>query len=105
FGATATLDYHRLYPATINTPQEAQFAGDVAASLIGADKVVRDLPPSMGAEDFSFMLQSKPGAYMRIGQGGEGGCFLHSTRFDFNDDILPLGAALLASLAEQAMPL
>ena len=105
FGATATLDYHRLYPATINTPQEAQFAGDVAASLIGADKVVRDLPPSMGAEDFSFMLQSKPGAYMRIGQGGEGGCFLHSTRFDFNDDILPLGAALLASLAEQSMPL
>jgi amidohydrolase len=105
FGATATLDYHRMYPATINTPREAQFAGDVAASLVGADKVVRDLPPSMGAEDFSFMLQSKPGAYLRIGQGGQGGCFLHSTRFDFNDDILPLGAALLASLAEQAMPL
>ncbi len=105
FGATATLDYHRMYPATINTPREAQFAGDVAASLVGADKVVRDLPPSMGAEDFSFMLQSKPGAYLRIGQGGEGGCFLHSTRFDFNDDILPLGAALLAGLVEQAMPL
>jgi len=104
FGATARLDYHRMYPATINTPREAQFAGDVAASLVGEDKVIRDLTPSMGAEDFSFMLQSKPGAYLRIGQGGEGGCFLHSPRYDFNDDILPLGAALLAGLAEQAMP-
>jgi hippurate hydrolase len=105
FGATARLDYHRMYPATTNTPREARFAGDVAASLVGEDKVVRDLTPSMGAEDFSFMLQAKPGAYLRIGQGGEGGCFLHSTRYDFNDDILPLGAALLASLAERAMPL
>jgi len=104
FGATARLDYHRMYPATINTPDEARFAGDVAASLVGDDKVVRDLTPSMGAEDFSFMLQSKPGAYLRIGQGGEGGCFLHSPRYDFNDDILPLGAALFVGLAEQAMP-
>jgi amidohydrolase len=105
FGATARLDYHRMYPATVNTAREARFAGDVAASLVGEDKVVRDLPSSMGAEDFSFMLQSKPGAYLRIGQGGEGGCFLHSPRYDFNDDILPLGAALFAGLAEQAMPL
>ena len=50
------------------------------------------MAPSMGAEDFSFMLQIKPGAYLRIGQGGGGGCFLHSSRYDFNDDILPLGA-------------
>jgi hippurate hydrolase len=105
FGATARLDYHRMYPATINTPREARFAGDVAASLVGEDKVIRDLPPSMGAEDFSFMLQAKPGAYLRIGQGGEGGCFLHSTRYDFNDEILPLGGAFLASLVERAMPL
>jgi amidohydrolase len=104
FGATARLDYHRMYPATVNSPREAKFAGDVAASLVGEDKVIRDLPPSMGAEDFSFMLQSKPGAYLRIGQGGEGGCFLHSTRYDFNDEILPLGAALMAGLVEQAMP-
>ena len=105
FGATATLDYRRSYPATINTAAEAQFAGDVAASLVGEAKVVRDLMPSMGAEDFSFMLQTRPGAYLRLGQGGEGGCFLHSPRFDFNDEVLPLGAALFASLAEQAMPL
>ncbi len=104
FGATATLDYRRSYPATINTAAEAVFAGDVAASLVGEAKVIRDLPPSMGAEDFSFMLQTRPGAYLRLGQGGEGGCFLHSPRFDFNDEVLPLGAALFASLAEQAMP-
>jgi hippurate hydrolase len=104
-GATATLEYRRSYPATINTPREAMFAADVAALLVGEDKVVRDLPPSMGAEDFSFMLQNKPGAYLRLGQGGEGGCFLHSTRYDFNDEILPLGAALFATLVERAMPL
>jgi len=105
FGASASLDYQRVYPATINTPREAAFAADTAASLIGEDKVVRELIPSMGAEDFSFMLQARPGAYLRIGQGGEGGCFLHSTRYDFNDEILPLGSALLATLAERAMPL
>lgn len=105
FGATATLDYQRVYPATINTPAQAAFAADVAASLVGADRVLRDLPPSMGAEDFSFMLQTKPGAYLRLGQGGDSSCFLHSGRYDFNDEILPLGAALLASLAERAMPL
>ena len=105
FGATATLEYRRSYPATINTPREAMFAADVAATLVGEEHVIRDLPPSMGAEDFSFMLQTKPGAYLRLGQGGEGGCFLHSTRYDFNDEVLPLGAALFASLAEQAMPL
>jgi len=104
-GATATLEFRRSYPATINTPREAMFAADVAALLVGEDKVVRDLPPSMGAEDFSFMLQNKPGAYLRLGQGGEGGCFLHSTRYDFNDEILPLGATLFATLVERAMPL
>jgi hypothetical protein len=78
----------------------------VAESLVGADHVVRDLEPSMGAEDFSFMLQTKPGAYLRIGQGtGASGSALHNSRYDFNDDILPLGAALHASLIEQAMPL
>ncbi|MEB2348384.1 MAG: M20 family metallopeptidase [Comamonadaceae bacterium] len=103
FGATATVRYERIYPATINTPQEAHFAGDVAESLVGAQNVVRNLEPSMGAEDFSFMLQHKPGAYLRLGQGGAAA--LHSGRYDFNDEVLPLGAALHASLVEQAMPL
>jgi hippurate hydrolase len=105
FGATASVHYERIYPATVNTAAEASFAADVAESLVGAEHVVRDMEPSMGAEDFSFMLQAKPGAYLRIGQGGEGSCFLHNTRYDFNDDILPLGSALHASLAEQSMPL
>ena len=106
FGATATVHYERIYPATINTEAEAIFAGDVAQSLVGADNLVRDLEPSMGAEDFSFMLQSKPGAYLRLGQGnGAGSCGLHNSRYDFNDEVLPLGAALHASLVEQAMPL
>jgi metal-dependent amidase/aminoacylase/carboxypeptidase family protein len=108
FGATASVNYERIYPATINSENEAMFAADVAEAMLGVDHVVRDMEPSMGAEDFSFMLQVKPGAYMRIGQGAENGvgsCFLHNSRYDFNDDILPLGAALHAGLVEQSMPL
>jgi metal-dependent amidase/aminoacylase/carboxypeptidase family protein len=106
FGATANVRYERIYPATINTEAEARFAGDVAEALVGAENLVRDLEPSMGAEDFSFMLQAKPGAYLRLGQGmGAGNSTLHNSRYDFNDDILPLGAALHAGLVEQAMPL
>ena len=108
FGASASVNYERMYPATINSAPEARFAGDVAQALVGREHVVRDLEPSMGAEDFSFMLQVKPGAYLRIGQGeenGVGSCYLHNSRYDFNDDILPLGAALHASLVEHAMPL
>ncbi len=105
FGATATVHYERVYPATVNTAPEALFAAGVAESIVGAEHVVRDMEPSMGAEDFSFMLQARPGAYLRIGQGGEGSCMLHNSRYDFNDEILPLGAALHAALVEQAMPL
>jgi len=103
FGATARLKYIRSYPATINSEREAVFAADVAAALVGEQHVVRHLPPSMGAEDFSFMLQVKPGAYLRLGQGGESSCFLHNSRYDFNDDVLPLGAALFASLVETGL--
>ncbi len=108
FGATAVVTYERMYPATINTAPEARFAGDVAESLVGVANLVRDLEPSMGAEDFSFMLRVKPGAYLRLGQGAENGlgsCYLHNSRYDFNDEVLPLGAALHASLVEQGMPL
>jgi len=105
FGATASVRYERGYPATVNAETEARFAADVAASLVGESQVNRNLDPSMGSEDFAFMLQARPGAYLRIGQGGEGGCFLHNNRYDFNDEILPLGAALHASLIEQALPL
>lgn len=106
FGARATLHYERVYPATINHYREAMFAADVAETLIGRDNVVRNLDPSMGAEDFSFMLEAKPGAFARLGQGGaDGGCFLHNSTYDFNDAVIPLGAGYLAALAEAAMPL
>lgn len=107
-GAAAHVNYERIYPATINSRDEARFAGDVAQRLVGHDHVDRNMDPSMGAEDFSFMLQVKPGAYLRLGQGtesGMGGCFLHNSRYDFNDEVLPLGAALHAGLVEHGMPL
>lgn len=105
FGASAEVHFEHIYPATINTREQARFAGDVAERLVGADRLVRDMEPSMGAEDFSFMLQARPGAYLRIGQGAADGCYLHNSRYDFNDDILPLGAALHAGLVELGMPL
>ena len=74
--------------------------------LVGEENVVRNLPPSMGAEDFAFMLQARPGAFARLGQGGaEGGCFLHNSTYDFNDAVIPLGAGFLSALAERSMPI
>jgi amidohydrolase len=105
FGATAIVEYEHIYPATINTARESQFAAQVAAQLVGEQNVIPDLAPSMGAEDFSFMLQEKPGAYCRLGQASnDDPIFLHNTRYDFNDAVIPLGAGFLAALAEQAMP-
>jgi hippurate hydrolase len=106
FGARATLKYERVYPATINHEAQTRFATTVAEGLVGEDNVVRNLEPSMGSEDFSFMLQAKPGAFARLGQGGsDTGCFLHNSHYDFNDAVIPLGAGYLAALAERAMPL
>ena len=106
FGAKAELNYTRQYPATINSLKEANFLADVATDLFGSERVVRNLIPSMGSEDFSFMLQKKPGAYFRLGQGGaEQGKLLHNPKFDFNDDIIPAGSSMFAALAERSMPL
>ncbi len=106
FGATAEFDYQRMYPATINTAREANFLADIAADLFGEDRVERNLIPSMGSEDFSFMLRKKPGAYFRLGQGGaEDGRFLHNPKFDFNDDVIPVGSSMFAALVERSMPL
>ncbi|WP_343636580.1 M20 aminoacylase family protein [Roseateles sp.] len=102
FGASAKVDYQRLYPATINSAAEADFAVRVAQTLVGAENVDDKLVPSMGSEDFAFMLQARPGAYLRLGQGGP--CGLHQPRYDFNDEVLPLGSALFAALVEQALP-
>ena len=113
FGASATVNYERVYPATINSPAEYALAASVAEQLVGVENVVRNLEPSMGSEDFSFMLKEKPGAYLRLGQGeqgpdgrgGVGSRFLHNSCYDFNDSVLPLGAALFAGIVERSMPL
>ena len=101
-GATAEADYRRSYPPTINHAAETEFAAEVAAEICGRDQVIRDIPPSMGGEDFSFMLNARPGAMLWLGNGpGEGDCFLHNARYDFNDDALPIGVSFLARLAER----
>jgi amidohydrolase len=116
FGATAEVHYTRIYPATTNTPDESRLAAKVAGELVGSANVVCDLEPSMGSEDFSLMLRLLPGAYMRIGQAepaapqdratvDPSNRFLHNSCYDFNDRILPLGAALFAGIAEHSLPL
>jgi hippurate hydrolase len=105
-GASATVEYRRGYPATVNTEKEALFAAQVGEKVFGKGNVVTDGEPTMGGEDFSYMLQAKPGAYVFLGQGGtQGGCFLHNPGYDFNDEVIPLGAGYLAALAEESLPL
>ena len=100
-GCEATIDYQRRYPATINDAKEARFVQGVVRSMAPALILDEDIEPSMGAEDFAFMLLEKPGAYVWVGQGrGTGDAGLHSPRYDFNDAALPLGAALWVALAE-----
>ncbi|MBM3567281.1 MAG: amidohydrolase [Alphaproteobacteria bacterium] len=101
FGAKAALRYERRYPATVNTATETAAATRVAREVAGGEQVVTDPVPVMGSEDFAFMLQAKPGSYVWIGNGmREGGCMLHNPRYDFNDDVLPLGASYWARLVE-----
>src|SRR3954471_2021162 len=105
-GGSATVEYTRGYPATVNSKRESEFAARVGERVFGAGNVITDVDPTMGGEDFSYMLQARPGAYVWLGQGGgPGGCFLHNPAFDFNDEVIPLGAGYLAALAEQSLPL
>ncbi len=105
-GGSAEVEYRRGYPSTVNTEKEARFAARVGEKVFGKGNVVTDGEPTMGGEDFSFMLQVKPGAYVFLGQGGpQGGCFLHNPGYDFNDEVIPLGATYLAALAEESLPL
>lgn len=105
YGATAELSYQKLYPATINSVEETEQAAAAAATLVGDVAINHNPVPSMGAEDFAFMLREKPGSYVWVGNGaGEGGCMLHNPGYDFNDEIIPLGASYWATLAEQMLP-
>lgn len=104
FGATMTLRYDERYPALINAPDATSRAAAIAADIVGPDNVEQNQTPTMGAEDFAFMLQAKPGAYIFIGNGsGEGGRTLHNSHYDFNDEILPLGASYWARLVESEL--
>ncbi|TAK91582.1 MAG: amidohydrolase [Burkholderiaceae bacterium] len=109
-GASAQLDFIRNYPATINDPAQAEFAACVLDDLVGPANVLREHDPSMGSEDFSYLLQQRPGAYLWIGNGdgahrsaghGLGPCMLHNPSYDFNDALLPLGANFWIKLVER----
>jgi amidohydrolase len=103
-GASAELDFRTSYPALINDANEAAFIADVAAELVGEDNVDRDGEPAMVSEDFSLMLERRPGAYIQIGNTDTpGACGLHHPGYDFNDTLLPLGASLYARLAEKKL--
>jgi hippurate hydrolase len=104
-GAKAEIEYVRGYPATVNSPRESQFAQRVGERIFGKANVITDYDPVMGGEDFSYMLLERPGAYVFLGQGGgPHNCFLHNPNYDFNDEVIPLGAGYLAALVEDALP-
>ena len=104
-GGSAEVRYRRGYPVTINHAENAEYAAAVAASVVGQESVLRNIQPVMGAEDFSYMLNEKPGCYIWLGQGGQvgGEGALHHPRYNFNDDALPIGASFFASLVEQRL--
>ena len=105
-GCSTEIQYTRGYPPTINSAREAQFAARVGERLFGKGNVITEHEPTMGGEDFSYMLQARPGAYVFLGQGGApGGCFLHNPNYDFNDEVIPLGAGYLAALVEESLPI
>jgi amidohydrolase len=102
YGATAKLNYHRGYPVLENHEREAAFAAAVAGEIVGPDKVDTAMAPVMGAEDFSYMLQARPGAFIFVGNGNSAG--LHNPAYDFNDEVIPVGTSYWARLVETAMP-
>jgi hippurate hydrolase len=103
-GAQAELRILPGYPPTVNSAAEAATAAAAMAAVVGAERVDTHLPPTMGAEDFAYMLQARPGAYGWIGNGpGTGGCLLHNPRYDFNDALLAIGASYWATLVERVL--
>jgi hippurate hydrolase len=100
FGIDAQLAYRRGYPPTVNHVREAAIGAEVAALVVGADKVDRKPTPVMGAEDFAYMLEAVPGSYIWMGSGNDQAALLHSPHYDFNDEALPLGVSYWAKLVE-----
>jgi hippurate hydrolase len=102
FGAKISIEYNRGYPITFNHEKETDFAIAVASDISGKENVQTDIPPTMGAEDFSYMLEERPGTMIFIGNGDSAG--LHHPAYDFNDDVIPAGVSYWGRLVETAMP-
>jgi amidohydrolase len=102
FGATADIHYRRGYPVTVNAPQQTEFAAKVARSISGDDRVDDNADGTMGGEDFAYMLQARPGAYILMGNGPSSQ--LHTDTYDFNDEAIPVGVSYWAKLVEMALP-
>jgi amidohydrolase len=103
-GTTAEVRYERRYPPTVNSEKETEIAAAIAADVVGDANVNRGLLPTMGSEDFAFMLQAKPGCYVFIGNGtGDKAVGLHNPHYEFNDEILPIGASYWARLVERTL--
>ena len=102
FGAKAKFTYRRNYPVLVNHEAETRFAASVAQEIAGKERVNTRLPPMMGAEDFSFMLRKRPGAFIWVGNGDSAG--LHHPRYNFNDDAIPVGTSYWVRLVETALP-
>lgn len=113
FNASVDFSFKRNYPPLINHPEQTAFAVEAMRAVVGADRVDTQVEPTMGAEDFAFMLQEKPGCYVFLGNGdgahragghGLGPCQLHNTSYDFNDNLLPIGASYWVRLVEMSLP-
>lgn len=102
FGVIAKMDYKYGYPPTINNPEKAEFAAQVAKEIAGDAAVDENARPTLGAEDFSYMLEARPGAYINLGQGS--GAMCHHPQYNFNDEIGAIGASFFARLVERAQP-
>ena len=108
-GASATFESVPNYPATINIPKHAELCANAAAMVVGENNVLRNEQPTMGSEDFAFLLNASEGAYIWIGNGlvpedsPKGGCMLHNTQYDFNDEILPIGASYWVQLVQNIL--
>jgi hippurate hydrolase len=101
-GAKATVNYRRGYPVLENHERQMSFAASVAGQVVGDTNVDTDFPPVMGAEDFSYMLQARPGAFIFVGNGDSAG--LHHPAYNFNDDVIPIGTSYWVKLVETALP-
>lgn len=104
-GASIEIRYERRYPATVNEEKATEYAARAAEGVVGSKRVERDPAPSLGAEDFAFMLERRPGCYLWAGNGPtDGQKQLHNPHYDFNDELIPVGAAYWATLVEQQLP-